>query len=124
MGSCCSSAGGGEAGRPLGSEDREDKAARAAAAAERRQAENTHRNGHTGISTERQAELRYRQLRDEYIGMQVLPRNVVKPKCITATSAGKIEARCSASGQEVPFGLRASSLDVLKRQWLAMQPGQ
>jgi len=67
---CCSSSQAGEPGQRLGNtpDDRADKAARAAAAAERRQGENTHRQGTSGISAERQDAMRERQVRDELIG--------------------------------------------------------
>jgi len=72
---CCSSSQAGEPGQRLGNtpDDRTDKAARAAAAAERRQGGNTHRQGTSGISAERQDAMRERQVRDELIGKE-LPR--------------------------------------------------
>mgnify|MGYP005991384397 CR=1 FL=1 len=76
---CCSSTQASEAGQPLSGNaggDRADKAARAAAAAQRRQGQNTHREGTSGISAERQDAMRERQMRDEIIGACV-SRNVL-----------------------------------------------
>lgn len=81
----------------------EEKRARAAAAAEARRAGNEHREGHTGISADRQGDLHHDAQRQQLIG--------------------KIEAYCQANRRDPPFGIRAASLEALRRQWDSMRGG-
>lgn len=104
MGGCCSSTGASEpqqlGGLP-GPDTAEEKRARAAAAAEARQAGNENRAGSTGISGERQQLMRHDAQRQELIG--------------------KIEAKYQALGQDAPVGLRAASLEALRKRWNGMR---